>query len=92
MAENENASSASQAMLALRTQVIAAWSSAARSSLNKAGRLPEPILLNTLPAFYDSLAQLLTCDSGVEDVSVIAQEHGGERARLSGYDTTALIE
>ncbi|HEY1147474.1 MAG TPA: HAMP domain-containing sensor histidine kinase [Pseudoduganella sp.] len=92
MTENQNASSASQAMQGLRTQVISAWSSAARSSLNKAGRLPDPILLNTLPAFYDSLAQLLTCESGVDDVSVIAQEHGGERARLSGYDTTALIE
>lgn len=87
-------SPSSQAMLALRDQVIEAWCEAARGTLNKAGSLPAPILLNTLPTFYERLARLLTQEffqaSGV-DVAVIAQEHGGERARLSGYDTTTLI-
>ncbi len=84
----------SEAMLALRNQVIDAWAQAVRESLRKAGELPDPILLNTLPAFYEHLARLLTPAfyqaSGV-DVAVFAQEHGGERARLSGYDTTTLI-
>ena len=87
-------SPSSQAMLALREPVIEAWSKSARETLHKAGSLPEPILLNTLPTFYERLARLLTPEfyqaSGV-DVAVIAQEHGGERARLSGYDTTTLI-
>lgn len=87
-------SPSSQAMLALRGQVIEAWCQAARETLCKAGDLPDPILLNTLPTFYEHLARLLTEEfyqaSGV-DVAVIAQEHGGERARLSGYDTTTLI-
>ncbi|WP_426319248.1 ATP-binding protein [Pseudoduganella sp. R-43] len=87
-------SPASQAMLALRDQVIDAWREVARETLCKAGELPDPILLNTLPTFYEHLARLLTHEyyqaSGV-DVAVIAQEHGGERARLSGYDTTTLI-
>jgi len=87
-------SPSSLAMLALRDQVIDAWRQAARESLCKAGELPDPILLNTLPTFYEHLARLLTQEyyqaSGV-DVAVIAQEHGGERARLSGYDTTTLI-
>jgi len=87
-------SPSSQAMLALRGQVIEAWCQAARETLGKAGELPDPILLNTLPTFYEHLARLLTQEfyqaSGV-DVAVIAQEHGGERARLSGYDTTTLI-
>jgi len=84
----------SEAMLLLRDQVIEAWCQAARETLCKAGDLPDPILLNTLPTFYEHLARLLTQEfyqaSGV-DVAVIAQEHGGERARLSGYDTTTLI-
>ena len=87
-------SPASQAMLALRDQVIDAWSEAVRGTLHKAGNLPEPILLNTLPTFYERLARLLTpayYQAGGVDVAVIAQEHGGERARLSGYDTTTLI-
>jgi signal transduction histidine kinase len=87
-------SPSSTAMLALRDQVIEAWCEAARETLHKAGCLPEPILLNTIPVFYERLARLLTPAyyqaSGV-DVAVIAQEHGGERARLSGYDTTTLI-
>ena len=87
-------SPSSEAMLALRGQVIDAWCQAARETLCKAGELPDPILLNTLPTFYERLARLLTQEfyqaSGV-DVAIIAQEHGGERARLSGYDTTTLI-
>lgn len=87
-------SPSSQAMLDMRGQVIEAWCQLARDTLCKAGELPAPILLNTLPIFYERLARLLTPEyyqaSGV-DVAVIAQEHGGERARLSGYDTTTLI-
>lgn len=87
-------SSASIAMQALRPQVIDAWCQAVRANLCKAGELPAPVLMNTLPAFYDRLARLLTPEyfqaCGVE-VGVIAQEHGGERARLTGYDATTLI-
>jgi len=53
-------SPSSLAMLALRDQVIDAWRQAARESLCKAGELPDPILLNTLPTFYEHLARLLT--------------------------------
>jgi signal transduction histidine kinase len=87
-------SPSSRAMLALRDQVVEAWCQAVRESLHKAGSLPEPILLNTLPTFFERLARLLTpayYQAGGVDVAVIAQEHGGERARLSGYDTTTLI-
>ncbi|WP_083941282.1 sensor histidine kinase [Pseudoduganella violaceinigra] len=87
-------SPSSQAMLALRSQVIDAWCQAVRATLGKAGALPDPILLNTLPVFYEHLARLLTQEyyqaSGV-DVALTAQEHGGERARLSGYDAPTLI-
>jgi signal transduction histidine kinase len=84
-------SPSTEAMLALRDRVFTTWTSAARSGLNKAGQLPDPILLDTLPVFYDSLARLLSGPGGESQISAIAQEHGGERARLSGYDTTALI-
>lgn len=87
-------SPSSEAMLALREQVIESWCQLARDNLHKAGNLPAPILLNTLPTFYERLARLLTpayYRAGGVDVAVIAQEHGGERARLSGYDTTTLI-
>lgn len=87
-------SPSSKAMLGLRDQVIEEWCNQVRAKLCKAEELPEPILLNTLPAFYERLARLLTPEYFVAtgiDVDALAQEHGGERARLSSYDTTTLI-
>ncbi|WP_239701098.1 HAMP domain-containing sensor histidine kinase [Massilia sp. 9096] len=53
-----------------------------------------PILINTLPAYYDNIAEAitptyprLTAAAGTS----IAAEHGGERARITEYDQQALI-
>jgi signal transduction histidine kinase len=53
-----------------------------------------PILEDTLPAYYDTLAALLTPGYSVRarnDLGAVASEHGGERARMTVYDATALI-
>lgn len=92
MAQENGVSSLSQAIIALSDEIVLVWAAEARQSLAKARRLPEPILLNTLPAFVQSLGRLLSGPETRDDVSALAQEHGGERARLSGYDTTTLID
>ena len=87
-------SGVTQTVLALRTQVIKAWKSNVQFELGRADELEAPILENTMPSFYDSLALLLTPEfheRGEADISVVAAEHGGERARLTRYDTTTLI-
>lgn len=94
-AEIDDLTPASRAMLALRDTVITQWETNIRAVLHRADALRRPILVNTLPSFYDNLATLLTPRyfrvSGI-DVALLAAAHGSERARLSGYDTTNLIQ
>ncbi len=83
-----------RAMVALRAQVVEAWMDAVRAAVPQAKDLSVPILGNTLPAYYDTLAALLTpgySARAVTDLGAVASEHGGERARLTMYDATALI-
>lgn len=87
-------SSATRAVLALRPQVVDAWKATVKAELDKAYELGPPILENTIPSFHDSVALLLTPElhqRGEVDIAVQATEHGGERARLTRYDTTTLI-
>jgi signal transduction histidine kinase len=83
-----------RAMLALREQILQAWMDEVRGTVPQAKELPVPILENTLPAYFDTLAALLTPGYSarvVTDLGAVAGEHGGERARLTMYDATALI-
>jgi signal transduction histidine kinase len=81
-------------MLALRERVLAQWEQQLRASVDPARGLSHPLLIDTLPAFYDNIAAALSpgCArlSGV-DGSTIATEHGGERARLTAYDYDTLV-
>ena len=81
-------------MVALRERVLAAWMAEVRGAVPQAEALPLPILENTLPAYFDSLAALLTPGHPprvLNDLGAVASEHGGERARLTLYDATAVI-
>lgn len=87
-------SPASLRMLALRDTVIEAWEARVRSTVNKARALAHPILIDTLPVFYNDIAEALTPGSGRlsgVDGTTTAAEHGGERARLTSYDHESLI-
>jgi len=81
-------------MLALRDRVIACWEARVRSAIAAAQALRHPMLLDTLPTFYDNICESVTPGyqraRAVSGTS-IAAEHGGERARLSAYDHEALI-
>lgn len=87
-------SPATRAMLSLRAQVLEAWMEKVRAAVPEARDLPVPIMQNTLPAYFDTLAALLTpgCAARAHnDLGAVASEHGGERARMTGYDATAVI-
>ncbi|HEY1042352.1 MAG TPA: hypothetical protein VGE60_00675 [Telluria sp.] len=77
-------------LLLLRDEVIAQWKEKVAQTVPRAAGLGEPILENTLPVLFDGIALLLTPAylqrAGV-DISVVAIEHGGERApdRLRHY-------
>ncbi|WP_338759000.1 HAMP domain-containing sensor histidine kinase [Massilia sp. METH4] len=84
----------SRRMLALREAVLAEWEARVRASLDRAKELSHPILIDTLPAFYDNIAQALSADyprADGRDGTTVAIEHGGERARITAYDHESLI-
>lgn len=85
---------ATRALMACREQVVRAWMDAVRKAVPKAVPLHVAILGNTLPAIVDTVAMLLTDAERTHassDLTVLATEHGGERARLTPYDVTTLI-
>jgi signal transduction histidine kinase len=83
-----------RAMLALRPQIMSAWMTNVRAAVPHAQSLDPPILENTMPGLFDTLAVLLTEDHELRvqtELGVLATEHGGERARLTPYDSVAVI-
>ena len=87
-------SATSEKMLLLRDEVFAEWEKRVRGAVAQASMLGLPILIDTLPAFYDNLARSVTPDYpriNAVSSSTIATEHGGERARLTNFDPKAII-
>jgi signal transduction histidine kinase len=82
-------------MLALRDTVFGVWEARVRERIAQASNVQHPVLIDTLPVFYDNIAQSISPGypraSGV-DGTTVAGEHGGERARVTAYDHAALIE
>lgn len=82
-------------LLALRDAVFAAWEARVRERIVQARAVQQPILIDTLPVFYDNIAQSISPDharTSAVDGNTVASEHGGERARITSYDHAALIE
>lgn len=82
-------------MCALQDAVFGAWETRVRERIEQARALQHPILIDTLPVFYRNIAQSISPDyprTSAVDGTTVAAEHGGERARITSYDHTALIE
>lgn len=82
-------------MLALRDVVFATWERRVRERIVQARAVQHPILIDTLPVFYDNIAQSISPDyprTSAVDGATVAAEHGGERARVTAYDHGALVE
>ena len=78
-----------------RDKILRRWESEIRIKIANAKNMRHPILIDTIPAYLDNLAQALTPDhprDRASDYSTLAQEHGGERARVSPYDPDDIIQ
>jgi signal transduction histidine kinase len=79
----------------LRELVFAQWEARVRSEVEGARTLAEPVLVNTFPVLYDNLAEALTPAYPRTTAAVVtptvALEHGGERARLTSYESKSVI-
>ena len=81
-------------MIALRNEVLLEWGKRVRQTVKEAERLPDPILINTIPSLCDNLAEAITPEypraTGNEG-NTVAAEHGGERARLTNYNAHSVV-
>jgi len=92
--DGQGLSATSQRMLELREAVLTEWEQRVRAELPQADILQPLILINTLPTYYDNLAEAVTRDYPrvtAAGGTSLAAEHGGERARITEYDHQALI-
>ncbi|MBV7534156.1 HAMP domain-containing histidine kinase [Duganella sp. sic0402] len=87
-------SATSRAMLALRQEVFDLWEASVRDDIDEAEGVSGPILINTLPAFYDNIAEALTLDyprdHGASNTTSMSA-HGGERARMTPFRADQII-
>lgn len=83
------------AFLNLRDEVLRIWELQVRTLVEKAAGVRGPVLINTLPAFYDNIAQSLSPQSARSDATDgnnAASAHGGERARMTDYGPEHIVQ
>lgn len=93
--EGEDGLSAlSRAMLAMRQEVFDLWEAHVRDHIDAAAAVSGPLLVNTLPAFYDNIAEALTPsyprELGTSNNNAMSA-HGGERARMTSFRADQII-
>lgn len=90
----EGLSATSKAMLAMRTDVFDLWEATVRDHIDAAEGVSGPLLVNTLPAFYDNIAEALTPsyprEHGAANTTSMSA-HGGERARMTTFRADQII-
>jgi signal transduction histidine kinase len=70
------------------------WEARVRERVPPASRESHPVLIDTLPAFLDHLVEALSPEHPrwlATEGSTVAQEHGGERVRLTAFRLSDLI-
>jgi len=80
--------------VALRDATLARWEREIRSRIDGADALRSPVLTNTIPAFFDNIAEALSpghCRSDATSDTNAAAVHGGERARMTPFGPDQVI-
>lgn len=79
---------ACERLVASKAQILALWVQRLRQSVPAAATERHPLLINTLPALLDHLAQALSWQHprhSATEGTTVAEEHGGERVRLTHF-------
>lgn len=80
--------------IAIRDAVMDHWEREVRARVDGARHLLRPVLTNTLPAFFDNIAEALSPDHPREQGSSgsnSASAHGGERARMTPFGPDQVV-
>ena len=84
-----------QCLIKLREVILAAWVQRVKAEVKTAAQLAKPIIIDTIPLFLAGLAEAM-CDEADSDTATessnFAQEHGGERARVTHYGPEQIIQ
>ncbi|TQK03124.1 sensor histidine kinase KdpD [Herbaspirillum sp. SJZ107] len=81
-------------LIAIRDAVMDHWEREVRARVDGARDLLRPVLTNTLPAFFDNIAEALSPDHPREQASSgsnAAGVHGGERARMTPFGPDQVV-
>jgi signal transduction histidine kinase len=79
---------------ASKERILSLWEQRLCKEVPAAASLPHPILINTVPALLDQLAEAFSPEHGrriATEGSTNAHEHGGERVRLTEFRLEDLM-
>lgn len=92
--DESSLSAISKQILSIRDMVFEAWEKEVRKLVHGAEEILHPILINTLPVFYDNIAEALSPNHPREQATSnndVAAAHGSERARMTSYGPEQVI-
>jgi signal transduction histidine kinase len=93
-APQQGSENAAERLLTNRERILSLWEQRLRDTVAAAAREVSLILVNTLPAVLDQLAEALSAAHPrrtATDGTTVSQEHGGERVRLTHFRLEDLI-
>lgn len=92
--DNNRLSDTAQKFVALRDVTIARWEREIRARIDGAEQVSIPVLTNTIPAFFDNIAEALSPSYQRRDATSntnAAAVHGSERARMTSFRPDQVI-
>jgi signal transduction histidine kinase len=84
-----------EALLRRKDEILTTWVARVRKHVLLAENVSQPVLIDTLPIFLANLAQALARNhhrSLATESNNVAQEHGGERARVTRFGPEQIIQ
>ncbi|MBC7712206.1 MAG: sensor histidine kinase [Rhizobacter sp.] len=78
-----------------QTDILQEWVRVVKKEIKAAKRLQSPIIINTIPVFLTKLAEAIDGNFSIDNASDsnnIAEEHGGERARVTDYSPDQVVQ
>jgi signal transduction histidine kinase len=91
---NVPSDSAAARLLAGLNEILESWAARVKTNIQPAEAEAHPIIINTIPAFLENLAEALAPNFPREiatEGTTIAEEHGGERARVTRFSPQDVI-
>ncbi len=76
-------------------EILDEWLEAVKKNIDSAGSLHSPVIINTIPMFLGNLAEAIDHKLDRETAlssNNVAQEHGGERARVTDYGPDQIVQ